>query len=178
MQSLHLWKEFWKINLFCFLFKNSPYSLKEAWIYPAPRPQAGCDTRTIFKRIMTGLNSEFSLSKTKELNLANYSPIIRGEKRCIHAVPQRRVKYKLPRPKFEFRSPIHMSITVISVPPCWKGWQVPCSFSFWLDYELFNPHLLLKTNIRCSLTQDRGKENVYPNVYLKKEAISKIFFFF
>ena len=51
------------------------------YIYSTPPPRARCDTRPIFKRSTTGLNSEFSFSETgclikvKEFSL----PIAVGE---------------------------------------------------------------------------------------------------
>ena len=53
--------------------------------------QTGCNTRSIFKRSLTGLNSEFSfsytgcLTKAKNPSLPNYSPIAGG--RIIGFVP-------------------------------------------------------------------------------------------
>ena len=54
------------------LRKNSPYSLNVSHIYiyiyiyisylPNPSARAGYDTRSIFKRSLAGLNSEFSFS--------------------------------------------------------------------------------------------------------------------
>ena len=34
------------------------------YLYPTPSSQPGCDTRSIFKQTIAGLNSEFSFSKT------------------------------------------------------------------------------------------------------------------
>ena len=62
---------------------------------PNPSARAGCDTRSIFKRSLTGLNSEFSFSKTsclakaKELSLSYYFPIAGG--RTIGFIPFPRV---------------------------------------------------------------------------------------
>ena len=50
-------------------------------VWSDPPSQAECDTRSIFKQCLTGLNSEFSFSKTgchtkaKEPHLPNYLPI-------------------------------------------------------------------------------------------------------
>ena len=58
---------------------------------PNPSTRAGYDTRSIFKRSLTGLNSEFSFSKTsyltkaEELSLPYYLPIAGG--RIIGFIP-------------------------------------------------------------------------------------------
>ena len=55
--------------------------LRGICIYPTPLPQAECDTRSIFKRSLIGLNSEFSLTsyhaKRKEHSLPYYLPLAR-----------------------------------------------------------------------------------------------------
>ena len=62
---------------------------------PTPFARLGCDTRSISKRSLTGLNSEFSFSKTgcltkaKEPGLLDYLPIARG--RIIGFIPFPRV---------------------------------------------------------------------------------------
>ena len=51
---------------------------------PNPTSLAGCDTRSIFKRSLTGLNPELSfsltgcLTKAKKLSLLCYLPIVGG----------------------------------------------------------------------------------------------------
>ena len=53
-------------------------------IFTNPSTRAGYDTRSIFKQSLTGLNSEFSFSKTscltkaEEPNLSYYLPIAGG----------------------------------------------------------------------------------------------------
>ena len=66
------------------------------WYYlPHPSARAGYDTRSIFKRSLTGLNSEFSFSKTscptktEEPSLSHYLPIAGG--RIIGFIPFPRV---------------------------------------------------------------------------------------
>ena len=66
------------------------------WSYlPNPSARAGYDTRSIFKRSLTGLNSEFSfsltscLTKTEEHSLSYYLPIAGG--RLIGFIPFPRV---------------------------------------------------------------------------------------
>ena len=64
-------------------------------IYPPPNTRAGHDTRLIFKWSLTGLNSEFSFSKTsfltkdEEPSLSYYLPIAGG--RIIGFIPFPRV---------------------------------------------------------------------------------------
>ena len=64
-------------------------------IFNNPSAQAGYDTRSIFKRSLTGLNSEFSffwtscLTKAEEPSLSNYLPIAGG--RIIGFIPFPRV---------------------------------------------------------------------------------------
>ena len=64
-------------------------------LFTNPSARAGYDTRSIFKRSLTGLNSEFSFSKTscltkaEEPSLSNYSPIAGG--RIIGFIPFPRV---------------------------------------------------------------------------------------
>ena len=65
------------------------------WYLPNPSARAGYDTRSIFKRSLTGLNSEFSfsytscLTKAKEPNPSYYLPIAGG--RIIGFIPFPRV---------------------------------------------------------------------------------------
>ena len=66
------------------------------WSYlPNPSAREGYDTRSIFKRSLTGLNSEFSfsstscLTKAEELSLSYYLPIAGG--RIIGFIPFPRV---------------------------------------------------------------------------------------
>ena len=64
-------------------------------LFANPSARAGYDTRSSFKRSLTGLNSEFSfsltscLSKAEELSLSYYLPIARG--RIIGFIPFPRV---------------------------------------------------------------------------------------
>ena len=64
-------------------------------LFTNPSAQAGYDTRSIFKRSLTGLNSEFSFSKTscltkaEEPSLSYYLPI--AGRRIIGFIPFPRV---------------------------------------------------------------------------------------
>ena len=64
-------------------------------IFTNPYARAGYDTRSIFKRILTGLNSEFSfsytscLTKAEQPSLSSYLPIAGG--RIIGFIPFPRV---------------------------------------------------------------------------------------
>ena len=64
-------------------------------IFTNPSARAGCDTRSIFKQSLTGLNSEFSfsltscLTKAEEPSLPYYLPIAGG--RIIGFIPFPRV---------------------------------------------------------------------------------------
>ena len=65
------------------------------YIFTSPSSRAGYDTRSIFKRSLTGLNLEFSFSltscftKAEEPSLPNYLPIAGG--RIIGFIPFSRV---------------------------------------------------------------------------------------
>ena len=82
-------------SLLCFSishFFNAHNSKLVTWSYlPNPSVQAGYDTRSIFKRSLTGLNSEFSfsytscLTKAEEPSLSYYLPIAGG--RIIGFIP-------------------------------------------------------------------------------------------
>ena len=66
----------------------------EQIIFTNPSARAGYDTRSIFKRSLTGLNSEFSfytscLTKAEESSLPYYLPIAGG--RIIGFIPFLRV---------------------------------------------------------------------------------------
>ena len=82
------------------------------WIRIYPPARAGYDTRSIFKRSLTCLNSEFSFSKTscltksEEISLPYYLPIARG--RIIGCY----VKCNQPRPGFELVSPCPFPTTI------------------------------------------------------------------
>ena len=62
-------------------YDDNHYTTGTSNIFTEPSAQAGYDTRSIFKRSLTGLNSEFSfsktscLTKTEEPSLPNYLPI-------------------------------------------------------------------------------------------------------
>ena len=87
-----------------FTFKNDPtfffsgndhLYVTSVCIYPTPQPEAGCDTRSIFKLVKASLNSKFSfpntgcLTKAKESSLSYYLPIASGgEKKWIYALPK------------------------------------------------------------------------------------------
>ena len=96
------------------------------YIYPTASLWAGCDTRSIFKRIIMALISEFffskigCLTKTKELSLS-YSLAITGRRDGFIFFPMllRYVKCKQPRPGFELESPCPFPtmITIISRAP-------------------------------------------------------------
>ena len=74
---------------------NAIYLFVYLSIFPNPSARARYDTRSIFKRSLTGLNSEFSfshtscLTKAKELSLPYYLPIAGG--RIIGFIPFPRV---------------------------------------------------------------------------------------
>ena len=79
---------YWHVNCFAFLYKSMI-------LFTNPSTRAGYDTRSIFKRSLTGLNSEFSfsetscLSKAEEPSLFYYLPIAGG--RIIGFIPSPRV---------------------------------------------------------------------------------------
>ena len=98
----------WKVYKFCrigFTFKKKTGTLKannfnvrqskQIIIFINPSDRAGYDTRSIFKRSLTGLNSEFSFSKTscltkaEEPSLPYHFPIDGG--RMIGFIPFPRV---------------------------------------------------------------------------------------
>ena len=80
-----------------------PPNLQDYWnftirllsIFTNPSARAGYDTRSVFKRSFTGLNSEFSFSKTscltkaEEISLSYYLPIAGG--RIVRFIPFPRV---------------------------------------------------------------------------------------
>ena len=80
-------------------------------IFTNPSERAGYDTRSIFKRSLTGLNSEFSfltncLTKDEEPSLPYYLPIAGG--RIIGFIPFPRVLVQS-RPGFETRVTVSIS---------------------------------------------------------------------
>ena len=83
-----------KLHLVLFAMRNLS-RLKTYIIFTNPSAQAGYDTRSIFKRSLAGLNSEFSFSETsyltkaEELSLPYYLPIAGG--RIIGFIPFPRV---------------------------------------------------------------------------------------
>ena len=78
-----------EFNIICYNF------IKKILIFTNPSARAGYDTRSIFKRSLTGLNSEFSFSYTSYLTKAEkpslpyYLPIAGG--RIIGFIPFPRV---------------------------------------------------------------------------------------
>ena len=84
-------------KIFCWLMCFTAYQLLWViWSYlPNPSARVGYDTRLIFRRSLTGLNSEFSfsytscLTKAEELSLPYYLPIAGG--RIIGLIPFPRV---------------------------------------------------------------------------------------
>ena len=89
---------------------------------PNPSARAGYDTRSIFKRSLTGFNSEFSfsltscLTKAEEPSLSYYLPIAGG--RIIGFIPFPRVYVKCNqfRPGFELVSPCPFPTTITTTP--------------------------------------------------------------
>ena len=86
-QTQHSIFSLWyKLSKIFFLNTNTPYTCKQPWwsYLPNPSARAGYDTRSIFKRSLTGLNSEFSfsysscLNKAEEPSLSYYLPIAGG----------------------------------------------------------------------------------------------------
>ena len=89
------------LNVFgycCYLknqFKNKRYNNTPVYIFTNPSARAGYDSRSIFKRSLTSLNSEFSfsstsfLTKAEEPSLPYYLPIAGG--RIIGFIPFPRV---------------------------------------------------------------------------------------
>ena len=85
--------------LFQFLFATLAYYVTNHFlflsIFTNPSAQAGYDTKSIFKRSLTGLNSEFSfswascLTKAEEPSLSYYLPIAGG--RIFRFIPSPRV---------------------------------------------------------------------------------------
>ena len=67
------------------------YTTRTPPLFTNPSARAGYDTRSIFKRSLTGLNSEFSfcLTKAEEPSLSYYLPIAGG--RIIGFIPFPRV---------------------------------------------------------------------------------------
>ena len=91
-------------------------------LFTNPSALAGYDTSSIFKQILTGLNSEFSFSKTscltkaEEPSLSYYLPIAGG--RIIGFIPFRRAlvlcEMQSASSRIELVSPcpFHMTITI------------------------------------------------------------------
>ena len=91
-KSRNLWSTYISFDLFRldFWWRTDRLSY-----LPNPSAQAGYDTRSIFKRSLTGFNSEFSFSQTscltkaEEPSLSYYLPIVGG--RIIGFIPFPRV---------------------------------------------------------------------------------------
>ena len=91
---------------------------------PNPFARAGYDTRSIFKRSLTGLNSEFSFSQTscltkaEEPSLSYYLPIAGG--RIIGFIPFPRVlvlcEMQSVSSRFELKSPCPIPMTITITP--------------------------------------------------------------
>ena len=91
---------------------------------PNPSTRAGYDTRSIFKRSLTGLNSEFSFSWTSlphigwRTQCAELFTHSWRENNWIHTFPKVKyfVKCNQPRPGFELMSPCPLP-TAITITP-------------------------------------------------------------
>ena len=86
------------------------------WSYlPNPSARAGYDTRSIFKRSLTGLNSEFSFSQTscltkaEEISLPYYLPIAGG--RIIEFIPFPMVLWEMQSVSSRFWTRVTVSIS-------------------------------------------------------------------
>ena len=119
------------------------------FIFTNPSARAGCDTRSIFKRSLTGLNSEFSfswtscLTKVEEPSLPDYLSITGG--RIIGFIPfPSYVKCYQSRPGFELVSWCPFPTTIIITP-----WAPP-KFS----YGLLNMDTPVLANISSVQTHD------------------------
>ena len=103
-------------------------------IFTNPCTGAGYDTWSIFKRSLTGLNSEFSFSETsclakaEEISLPYYLPIAGG--RIIGFIPFPNVKCNQSRSGFELVSPCPFPTTITITPRALpKLWALSCFYS-------------------------------------------------
>ena len=93
-------------------------------LFTNPSARAGYDTRSIFKRSLTGLNSELSFSKTscltkaEEPSLSYYLTHSWRENNWIHTFPKgiSYVKCNQSRPGFELKSPCPFPPTITISP--------------------------------------------------------------
>ena len=98
-----------------------------------PSTRIGYDTRSVFKRSLTGLNSEFSfsytscLTKTEDLSLPHYLPITGG--RIFGFIPFPRVLVPC-----EMQSVSSRIWTRVSVSISYDNNHYPMDTSFWSIY--------------------------------------------
>ena len=91
-------------------------------IFTNPSARAGYDTRSIFKRSLTGLKSDFSfyytscLTKAEEPSLSYYLPIAGG--RIIGFIPSPRVLvlYEMQSVTSRIWTPVAVSISITTTP--------------------------------------------------------------
>ena len=131
------------------IFSSKTIKITTLYIFTYPSTWVGCDTRSIFKLILTGLNSELSFSitchtKVEEPSLPYYLPIAGG--RTVGFIPFPRILVLCEMqsyPGFELVSlcpfPTIVSITP-QMPLCTMSSQLHhfyCYLKIWLK-----PHLI------------------------------------
>ena len=100
----------------------------ESYIFTNPSAWAGYDTRSIFKRSLTGLNSEFSFSKTSCLTKAEeprppyYLPNAGGRIIGFIPFPRELVLYKI---QFELRPLLKPRGSPVLIPLAITGYNCP-----------------------------------------------------
>ena len=110
----------------------------KAWSYlPNPFARAGYDTRSILKRSLTGLNSEFSFSETscltkaEEISLPYYLPIAEG--RIIGFIPFPRVLVLCEMQSVRSRIWTRVAVSISCDD---NHYTTGTSMKAWLEFEL------------------------------------------
>ena len=127
----------------CKLFVLDKNNWYHTTIFTNPSAQAGYDTRSIFKRSLTGLNSEFSFSETSCLtkaekpSLPHYLPIAGG--RIIGFVPFPRVLVLCEMQSAASRIWTHVAVSISNddnhyTTGASRNWCGSVSMVQWLTY--------------------------------------------
>ena len=104
--QFNIWNVFLRLYILVYLYYYDlsiyPSIIPQKWliecIYPNSRPQISCNTRSIFKRNITGSNSEFSFSltgcrkKVKHLSRFYYLLMTEGRRNVFLSSPRELVR--------------------------------------------------------------------------------------
>ena len=143
---------------------NVAFVLCFVTIFTNPSASAGYDTRSIFKRSLTGLNSEFSCCQTSYLTKAEELSLTWRENNWIHTF----VKCDQPRPGFELVSPWLFPTTRTITP------RALLMFCYWVKREINLKYLRILGSCLREESESKWKDWRIPRSCQRDESESRL----